>query len=180
MDAPGRKDTTVTTSSAMITGRTHRVLTVAWALLILIGAFFLFAAVSDLAADARVGLPTDHVGAFKSLAGVSWDTARRSSPGVAKYITLLEVAYAVHELVFGILFLTIVIIPFRRRARWAWWACWAVLLANITYTLTFGAHDSTIFTRSLIGLIGIPALLLIHAPAFFGKAARQPALPAVD
>lgn len=81
-------------------------------------------------------------------------------------------AYAVHELVFGILFLAIVAIPFHQHARWACWACWAVMLANITYTLTFGAHDSTIFARSLIGLIGIPILLLVQAPAFFSQAAH--------
>lgn len=140
--------------------------------MLVIGAFFLFAALSDLAADARVGLPTDHVGAFKALAGASWDTVHHASPGVAGYITTLEVAYAVHELVFGILFLAIVAIPFRRHARWAWWSCWAVMLANITYTLTFGSHDTTILARSLIGLIGIPILLLVQAPAFFKRAAR--------
>jgi hypothetical protein len=91
-----------------------RYLTVAWALLLLLGAFFLFAALSDLAADARTGLPADHMGAFRSIAGLTWDAAKRSSPGITQYVTLLEYAYAVHELVFGILFLVIVAIPFRR------------------------------------------------------------------
>lgn len=150
-----------------------RYLTVAWILLLVLGAFFLFAAISDLAADARVGLPTDHMGAFAALAGHPWSAAKQSAPGVTQYITMLEVAYAVHELVFGILFLVVVAIPFRRGARWAWWACWAVMLANIAYSLTFGAHDSTIFARSLIALIGLPVLLLASAPAFFGKHARE-------
>ncbi|HEV2405885.1 MAG TPA: hypothetical protein VGR88_10545 [Ktedonobacterales bacterium] len=150
-----------------------RYLTVAWILLLVLGAFFLFAALSDLAADARVGLPTDHLGAFAALAGHPWSTVRASAPGVTKYITLLEVAYAVHELVFGILFLVVVAIPFRHGARWAWWACWAVMLANVTYALTFGAHDATIFARSLIALIGLPVLLLVSGPAFFGKHARM-------
>ena len=35
--------------------------------------------------------------------------------------------------------------------------------------LVFGAHDATIFARSLIGLIGIPVLLLVQAPAFFSR-----------
>ena len=103
------------------------------------------------------------------LVGASWDATRHASPGTARHITMLEVAYAAHELVFAILFLAIVAIPFRRRARWAWWSCWAVMLANITYTRTFGAHDATIFARSLIGLIGIPVLLLVQAPAFFSR-----------
>lgn len=157
------------TGDTTITSRTPLYLTIAWVLLLLLGAFFLFAAFSDLAADFRVGLPSDHMGTFQAVAGQSWSAARQQTPGVASYITLLEVAYAVHELVFGILFLVIVAIPFRHRARWAWWACWAVLLADIAYALTFGAHDPTIFARSLIALIALPILLLVHIPAFFGQ-----------
>lgn len=145
-----------------------RWLLVAWALLLLLGAFYLFAPVSDLAADARTGLPSDHLGTFADVAGMSWGTAKQAAPGATKYVTLLEVAYAVHELVFGILFILIVAIPFRRRQRWAWWACWVPMLANITYSLTFGRHDQTILYRSLIADIALPVLLLIHIPAFFG------------
>lgn len=151
-----------------------RYLTIAWALLLLLGAFYLFAPLSDLRADAGIGLPADHLFTFAKVSGVPWETAKQSSPGVARYVTLLEVAYAVHELVFGILFLVILAIPFRRRARWAWWACWAVMLANITYTLTFGRHDPTILSRSLIADIALPILLLIHVPAFFGRRDRAP------
>ena len=166
------------TVNARTTSRTTpRYLQIAWILLLVLGAFFLFAAISDLAADARVGLPTDHLGAFAALAGHPWSAAKQSAPGVTQYITMLEVAYAVHELVFGILFLAVVAIPFRRGARWAWLACWAVMLANITYALTFGAHDSTIFARSLVALIGLPVLLLVSAPAFFGRNARASAQP---
>lgn len=150
----------------------RRHLTIAWALLLLLGAFYIFAPISDLAADARTGLPADHTGTFAAAAGTPWDTAKQAAPGVTKYVTLLEVAYAVHELVFGILFIVIVAIPFRRRQRWAWWACWAVTLANITYSLTFGRHDSTILYRSLIADIALPLLLLMHIPAFFGRATR--------
>lgn len=157
---------------AQTTSKSSRYLTIAWALLLILGAFFLFAALSDLVADARVGLPSDHLGAFQSVAGMSWAAAQKASPGITRYITLLEIAYAVHELVFGILFLVIVAIPFRHGARWAWWACWAVMLANITYSLTFGRHDSTILARSLVADIALPILLLIQAPAFFGARAR--------
>lgn len=160
------------TTDVVSTHKPPRYLTVAWALLLLLGAFFLFAAVSDLAADARTGLPADHSGAFRSVAGVTWTAAQRSAPGVTRFITLLEYAYAVHELVFGILFLVIVAIPFRCGRRWAWWSCWAVMLANVTYSLTFGRHDSTILARSLIADIALPVLLLVYMPVFFRAKAR--------
>jgi hypothetical protein len=152
-----------------------RYLLIAWILLLLLGGLFLFAALSDLAADARMGIPSDHTGTFHSVAGIAWSAAQSSSPGTTQYITLLEVAYAAHELVFALLFLLIVAIPFRRRARWAWWACWVPMLANITYSLTFGAHDPTVLTYSLVADIALPVLLLAHVPAFFGKAKKQAA-----
>ena len=40
-----------------------------------------------------------------------------------------------------------------------------LLIANLGYTLTFGAHDPTILTRSLIAT-RLP-LLLAHLPAFY-------------
>jgi hypothetical protein len=151
-------------------GRPYAVaLTAAWALLLLLGAFFLFAAVSDLAADARTGLPADHLAAFAQVTGRTWASAKQATPGLAAYVTLLEYAYAVHELVFGLLFICIVAIPLRRRQRWAWWACWAVLLANVTYTVTFGRHDATLLYRSLIGDIVLPLALLMHAPVIFTR-----------
>ncbi len=157
------------TSDTPALSRTPLYLTIAWILLLILGAFFLFAALSDLTADFGVGLPSDHMGTFQAVAGQSWSAAQKSALGITNYTTLLEVAYAVHELVFGILFVVILAIPFRRRAHWAWWACWAPLLANIAYTLTFGAHNPAIFARSLIGLIALPVLLLVQIPAFFGK-----------
>jgi len=81
-----------------------RYLTVAWMLLLVLGTFFLFAAASDLAADARTGLPSDHLSTFAKIAGTSWESAKQSTPALTEYVTLLEVAYAMHELVFGILF----------------------------------------------------------------------------
>lgn len=59
--------------------------------------------------------------------------------------------------------------PFRRRQLWPWWACWTPAIANAGYTLSFGAHDSMILSRSLIALIGMPLLLLIHIPAFLTR-----------
>jgi hypothetical protein len=70
-------------------------------------------------------MPADHLGAFTSAAGMSWQAARHSAPGMARYVTALEIAYAAYELVFAILFLVILVIlvilaiPFPQRMRWA-------------------------------------------------------------
>jgi hypothetical protein len=148
-----------------------RVLLVAWILLLLLGALFLFGSLSDLLADARSGLPSDHLTAFSTLAGVTWNSAQHSS-AIPQYITSLEIAYAVHELVFGLLFVIIVAIPFRRRARWAWWACWIPMAANLTYTYTIGHYGTTTLVYSLIADVALPVLLLLHLPAFFGKSGQ--------
>ena len=144
-------------------------LLVAWILLLLLGAFFLFASISDLAADARTGLPSDHLEAFHTITGVTWASAKLASPQITQYVTLLEITYAVHELVFGLLFLIILTIPFRRRARWAWWACWVPMLANVAYTFAIAHYSSTTLVYSLIADIALPVLLLLHIPAFFGR-----------
>jgi len=157
--------------------RQPRYLLVAWILLLLLGAFFLFAALSDLVADARVGLPSDHMEAFHTVAGIAWASAKSSLPGITQYITRLEITYAVHELVFGLFFLVIVAIPFRHRARWAWWACWIPMLANLVYSFTFGRYGTTTLIYSLIADIALPILLLIHIPAFFGRSAQGRTLP---
>ncbi len=94
-----------------------RYLLVAWILLLLLGALFLFASLSDLLADVRTGLPSDHLEAFRAISGMTWSRAQLVAPGITHFITSLEIAYAVHELVFGALFLIIVAIPFRQRAR---------------------------------------------------------------
>lgn len=148
-------------------------------LLVLLGLLMLFAVVSDLAADTARGLPTDHEGTFNALSHTSWDQTRAAIPGVTGYITVLERGYALHELTFAGLFLVIVLIPFRRRERWAWWTLWLLLIADVGYTVTFGAHDPTIFTRSLIADLALPLLLLAHLPAFFsaqvgGARSRRP------
>ena len=153
--------------------RTSRVLLVAWILLLLLGLLFIFASFSDLVADARTGLPSDHLEAFRAITGVTWNNAKLASPSITQYVTLLEVIYAVHELVFGLLFLIIVAIPFRQRARWAWWACWIPMLANLAYTFTIAHYSTSTLLYSLVADIALPILLLIHVPAFFSKAAQH-------
>lgn len=154
-----------TTTAAQASRRAPWWLTASWIGLILLGAFNIFAVASDLAAAARTGLPSDHTGTFAAVAGRTWTSFKATQPGVAHYVTLVERGYALHELVFAILFLIIVTIPLRAGQRWAWWAGWAVLIAYLGYTLTFGVHDSTILPRSLIAVIALPILLLAQIPA---------------
>lgn len=150
-----------------------RYLLVAWILLLLLGGLFLFGALSDLVADVRVGLPSDHLEAFRALTGRTWASAQQAAFGITRYVTTLEIAYAVHELVFGLLFLIIVAIPFRRRARWAWWACWVPMLANLTYTFAIAHFSTTTLAYSLVADVALPILLLIHVPAFFNRSTRH-------
>lgn len=138
-------------------------------LMLLLAAFYLYGAVSDLAAVAGHNLPADHRGTFTSLAGQSYGHVMAVTPGIASYISVLERGYALHELTFAVLFIVLIAIPFRRRQRWAWWAAWLPMIANLGYTFTFGTHDHTILTRSLIADIALPVLLLAHIPAFFSR-----------
>ena len=91
-----------------------RVRVVAWILLLLLSLFPVLASVADLVSDFGTGLPADHEATFLAIAGQPWSSTQASIPAVAAYITLLETGYAIHELVFGILFLVIVAIPLRR------------------------------------------------------------------
>ena len=79
-----------------------------------------------------------------------------------------------HELTFVVLFLALVLIPLRRRQPWAWWTCWAIMIANLGYTFTIARHDSTILTRSLIADIAVSVFLLLCAPAVFTKPGTAP------
>jgi hypothetical protein len=153
--------------------RTPRYLTVGWVLLLLLGLFPLVSVAADLIADFTTGIPGDHLGAFARLAGMTWASAQRTALGMTNYVTMLEIGYALHELVFAILFLFILVVPFRRGERWAWWASWALLIADLGYTFTFGRYDSTILLRSLVVDIALPVLLLVQVPRFFGRAARS-------
>jgi hypothetical protein len=164
--APGESANQVTLNRSMPSQ--PRYLLIAWILLLLLGALFLFGSLSDLLADVRSGLPSDHLDAFQAITDMSWSRAQLAAPGITHFITSLEIAYAVHELVFGVLFLIIVAIPFRKRARWAWWACWVPVLANLTYTFTIGHYGTNTLVYSLIADVALPILLLLHIPAFFG------------
>lgn len=144
------------------------------ALLLLLALFYVFGAASDLAAVASHNLPPDHRGTFATLAGSSFSHTKAAAPGIAGYILVLERGYALHELTFALLFIMILVFPFRRRQRWAWWAAWLPVIANLGYTFTFGAHDQAILARSLIADFALPILLLAHIPAFFGHRQLRP------
>ncbi len=155
--------TTTATTASLASRRAPWWQTASWIGLLLLGAFNLYAAIADLAAGAD--LPGDHTGTFTAVTGQTWASFKAAQPGAAHYITLVERGYALHELVFATLFLAIVAIPLRAGQRWAWWACWAVLIAYLGYTFTFGIHDNAILARSLIGVIALPILLLAQLPA---------------
>jgi Isoprenylcysteine carboxyl methyltransferase (ICMT) family len=140
---------------------------VSLALLLLLAFFYVFGAASDLGALADGKLPADHRGTFASLAGGSFGHVKLITPGITSYISVVESGYALHELTFALLFIVIVAFPFRRRQRWAWWAAWLPVIANLGYTFTFGVHDHAILARSLLTDIALPVLLLAHIPAFF-------------
>jgi hypothetical protein len=142
------------------------VLKIAWIVLLVISAFLVLAPLLDIISDRSSGLPADHHAAFAKLTGRSWDTAKAGAPELTRYVTQLEYGYALHELTFALLFLAIVVIPFRRREAWAWWACWAVMIANIGYAVTIAHYDPTLFRRSLIGIIALPLVLAVFAPSF--------------
>ncbi|MGW4518896.1 hypothetical protein ACWEO4_45085 [Streptomyces sp. NPDC004393] len=141
--------------------------TTAWIGLTLLGLFFLFAPLMDIIGTHAHGLPTDHSSTFTNLTGTEFAHAQATAHGTARYISTLEYGYALHELTFGLLFMAVVIFAFRRGQRWAWFACWAVLIAAIGYSATFGAHDSTLLSRSLIADVALPVLLVVAAPSFF-------------
>lgn len=151
-----------------------RARTIAWIGLTVLGAFFLFAPVMDVLGTHAHGVPADHTGTFSKLAGHTIAAEQAQSPGTAHDIATLEYGYALHELTFGLLFLAVVLFAFRPGQRWAWFACWTVLVASLGYTFTFGVHDSTVLARSLIADIALPVLLLISAPSFFRREVPGP------
>jgi len=71
---------------------------------------------------------------------------------------------------FALLFVVIVAVPFRRGQRWAWWAAWIVMIADLGYTFTFGIRDHVILARSRAVDVALAVLLLAHVPVFFARA----------
>jgi hypothetical protein len=44
-----------------------------------------------------------------------------------------------------------------------------VLVADLGYTLTFGRHDATAFSRALVADVALPVLLLAQLPWWLGQ-----------
>jgi hypothetical protein len=154
--------------SVPVQRRTRGLAVAGLALLLLLGVFYVSGAASDLVSLASHSLPADHQGTFTALTGGTFSQFKTVNPGIASYIIVAERGYALHELTFALLFIVLIAIPFRRHQRWAWWAAWLPMIANLGYTFTFGVHDHTILARSLIAVIALPALLIAHILAFFG------------
>jgi hypothetical protein len=127
--------------------------------------------VLDVAGILRAGIPSDHAAAFHTLAGADFGSVRSTGPG--RYISQLEYGYALHELTFGLLFVVLVLIPFRRYEMWAWWTCWIPLIGYVGYTLTFAHFAPTTLGYSLVPDVALPVLLLVQLPRF----AKRPGTP---
>ncbi len=139
-----------------------------WLLLVLLALFPVLFSVLDLAGIARSGIPSDHLDAYRALAGQAFGSA---SSGPESYIKHLEIGYALHELTFGLFFLVIVAIPLRLGQRWAWWACWIAMISTVGYSFTFAQFSPRTLAYSLVPDIGIPLLLLAQAPRFWASLA---------
>lgn len=161
-------------NSAERSGRWPAYVVVAWSVLLLLAVFPVVASGLDLITDGLVGIPADHAGTFQEVAGTTWSQAQNFAPGATRYVTLVERGYALHELTFGLLFLVIVVIPLRRRERWAWWASWLFMISAIGYIATFGVQDPAIFWRAVAVALVAPTALLAFAPHLFGRHAAHP------
>jgi hypothetical protein len=83
-------------------------------------------------------------------------------------------AGGLHLVVMGALALVVVLIPFRRGERWAWWAMWSlpawaagVFLLNVAYGVAPGHPPPPPMVSGPIFAVVAAALLLVTAPRFF-------------
>jgi hypothetical protein len=136
-------------------------------LLLLLALLTVLFPVLDIIGTARSGMPADHTAAYQSLAGRPFPGIQPAGP--TRYIRQLEYGYALHELTFALFFVILVAIPLRTGQRWAWLACWLILIATIGYTLTIAHYSGKTLAYSLIPAIAIPLLLLAEAPRFWKR-----------
>ncbi len=133
---------------------------VALAIILLGGAFLAIGAIFDLATDASGNLPDDHGATFKALTSLTWQQATAVAHPVTTYVTRAEAGYATYELLFGVLLLVVAAIPLRRGERWAWWCCWALVLAFTAFATLFGAHNTADLWAAIVAAL-LVALALI-------------------
>lgn len=146
---------------------------VALAIVLLGGTFLAIGAVFDLVTDAAGQLPADHGATFKAVTSLTWQQATAVAHPVTPYITRAEAGYAAYELLFGVLFLIVAAIPLRRGERWAWWCCWAIVLAFAAFGTLFGAHNSANLGAAITAGLLVALALLALLPT--GKAAEAAA-----
>lgn len=141
-----------------------------WLLLVAIALLTALLPSLDFAGIIREGIPSDHLAAYEALAGQAFSSLQGQGP--ARYIRQLESAYALHELTFALLFLVILLVPFRKGQFWAWWACWIPLIGYVGYTVTFARFGSATFAYSLVPDIAVPLMLLAQLPRFRAGSSR--------
>lgn len=134
-----------------------------------VGAFLTIGAVFDLASDLGHQLPSDHTATFKALVGTSWGVARAVPHSAAPYVTRVEAAYAVYELLFGFAFLVLVFITVRRHERWAWWGCWLALGEFAGFAGLFGTHASGNIVAAIVAAAITGSALLVLRPGLTGE-----------
>jgi hypothetical protein len=110
-----------------------------------VGAFLALGSIYDLISAARNQLPSDHASTFTVLTGTSWQDAGAMAYPTTPYIRILEIDYAIYEILFAALFLVVAAIPLRRGERWAWWCSWLIVFPLLTFAVLFGTHDSANF-----------------------------------
>jgi hypothetical protein len=112
--------------------------------------------------------------------GRTADQLQSDNPATFRLIDVQARFGGLDLIVIGILFSAILATAFRRNERWAWWAMWMLPLWGASVSATIlrtglvdgQAPPSPLFTGPAIAGLS-SALLLIAAPAFFGRTALQ-------
>lgn len=126
----------------------------AWiALLVVAGIFTLFGV-----GDVIRGMDADPAIA-ESILGTDWEAFKETDPAVADLINLMSRAQGATITVLSLLSIAIIVRPFRRGERWAWYVLWLWPIWNASIFLRFlTANRSPEFTTP-------PPML--SAPVFF-------------
>lgn len=159
------------------TRRAASVRPAALAIVLLGGVFLAIGAVFDLATDAAGNLPADHGATFKALTSLTWQQATAAAHPVTTYVTRAEAGYAAYELLFGVLLLVVAAIPLRRGERWAWWCCWALVLAFAAFATLFGVHNSADLWAAIVAGLLVALALIALLPTRKASEAAAPAQP---
>ena len=111
---------------------------------------------------------------YQGFTGGSWSELTQNSPGTAAYITLLFRVYGAFNVAFGLAAIALVVSPFRRGDRWAWWG---LLLGNTIALCSAMTYDRLVNAigpfewSEYLGLALILVALAVTAP--FSVAGRR-------